>query len=70
MKKRRKVAPREALQSWRALLAAMHNMSESDLLAALKVEAAREEKRRSLIERLHRKYNMLRYKREREELLQ
>lgn len=70
MKKRRKVAPREALRSWRSLLDAMHDMSEQDLLAALTAEAARKHKRRSVIERLHRKYNMVRYKREREELLQ
>lgn len=63
---------KEVLESWRSVLQALPHMSESELLAALEVEAARskEERRVDVIVRLHRKYGKLRQERELQEMLE
>jgi len=68
-KVRTKYSPETVLTTHRDLMQAIVHMTEDELLAALKEEVARPDKRKDVIERLHRKYTRIRKERELEEYL-
>lgn len=69
-KVRREYRPEVVLGTHRDLMQAIVNMTEDELLAALKEEVARgADKRPDMIERLHRKYTRIRKERELQEYL-
>lgn len=67
---RARYQPEVVLENWRTLMEAIVNMNEKELEAALKTEASSPQKRRDVIERLHRKFTRMRQARELEEYLQ
>lgn len=68
-KVRKQYKPEVVLSTHRDLMQAIVNMTEDELLAALKEEASRADKRPDMIERLHRKYSRIRKERELQEYL-
>lgn len=60
---------RSALNSWRDLNAILKNLREDQVRQALDYEIASPVPRSQVIERLHERYNTLRVKRERKELM-
>lgn len=68
-KVRKEYKPEKVLATWRELMQAIVHMTEAELLAALKEEASRQDKRPDIIERLHRKYTRIRQERELQEYL-
>lgn len=60
---------RAALNNWRDLNTYLKNMREDQVKHALDLETASPVPRKKVVERLHERYNTLRVKRERKELL-
>lgn len=60
---------RSALHSWRDLNAILKDLREDQVKQALDYEIVSPVPRRQVIERLHERYNTLRVKRERKELM-
>lgn len=60
---------RSALNSWRDLNVILKDLREDQVKQALDYEIASPVPRRQVIERLHERYNTLRVKRERKELM-
>lgn len=60
---------RSALNSWRDLNAILKDLCEDQVKQALDYEIVSPVPRRQVIERLHERYNTLRVKRERKELM-
>lgn len=58
----------EALGSWKETLTKSREMTEQELLTSINYEVSTY-KRRDVLRRLHQRYNKLRCRREREELL-
>lgn len=58
-----------ALTNWRTLLVAVHNCDDEKFLAALLAKENKGKRRTQFLLRIHSRYNVMRLKRERMELL-
>lgn len=66
---RQRYAPERVLTDWRQVNQALPEMNEAELLAALREESSRLEKRKDVIVRLHRRFTKVRQERELQEYL-